>query len=340
LGFETKVKDENISVIVPHYRHHDISIPEDLVEEIARIFGYHNLPDCLPPLTTLNVSQDKTFDWEYKIKTALKYWGWTETMSYSMTSKELLNKAQLNPESCLKISNPLTDDLVYLRTSLIPSLLEVIAENTAEEKINIFEMANIYLPQKNTELPDESIELTLASDSLNYLEIKGILESLLKELGIINFEIKKVDGHILLNQMVGIFINNVNIGIIGKVKKEILNNFGIKKEVWVADLEVKRLLEFASNAKKYIPSPKYPAIVEDLTFIIPPQTNIGPVIEEIKKVSDLIREVKTIGSYQNTKTLRIFYQSDKQNLSENEVKPIREKIIDLLEKKFGGKLKI
>jgi len=340
LGFETNIEKDTLSCVVPHWRYNDISIQEDLIEEIARIYGYHNLPNVLPPITTLDKPKDTTFDWEYKIKTALKYWGFTETTSYSMVGKNLLDKVGLNPKNHLKISNPLTDDLVYLRTSLIPSLLEIISKNN-EQNIRIFEMANLYLPKGNENLPDEAMELTLATTADNYSQLKGILESLLKELGIADFEIKPIDNweDILRTSMVGIYIQDLHIGITGKIKKEFLDNFSIKGEVLVLDLEVRRLLKFATNAKKYIPSSKYPSIIEDLSFVIPEHTFIGQVIDEIKFVSELVKNVNLIDSFQNTRTFRVEYQSEMQNLSDNEIKPIREKIIKVVEKKFQARLK-
>ena len=130
-----------------------------------------------------------------------------------------------------------------------------------------------------------------------------------------------------------------NIGIIGEVVSSELIRFGIKQKVTILDLQLSRLLPFATKSKKYTPLPKYPPIIEDLSFIFPPRTYIGPVIEEIKKTAIIIKSVELIDTYQNTRTFRIFYQSDKQNLDDNTIKPIREKVIKQIEKLFEGRIK-
>lgn len=338
LGFETKIieNDQTIEALVPHWRNQDVEIAEDLVEEIARIYGYHNLPNILPPISTLDYQKEPTFAWEDKIKTALKYWGFTETMSYSLVGKEL----GLNPENQLKIANPLTEDLLYLRTSLIPSLLKIISQNQSGEEIKIFEIANIYFPKSKNELPQEIMTLTLATTGENkYSELRGILDALVKELGIDKPEIKPSECPTLNNYSI-ISIGETNIGVMGEVALSELTCFGIKQKVTILDLGLKKLLSLANNVKKYIPLPKYPAIIEDLTFIFPPRSYIGPVIEETKKTDAIIKSVELIDSYQNTKTFKVEYQSETQNLSDNEIKPIREKIIAILEEKFNAKLKL
>jgi len=335
LGFVSKATADNITVIVPHWRSGDINIPEDLVEEIARIYGYQNLPNVLPPISTVDYKLDSVFGWEEKIKTALKFWGFTETMSYSLISKNLIS----NQEDHLKLSNPLTEDLVYLRTSLIPSLLDISSKNPSESEIKIFEMANIYLPRGKNELPDEIMTLTLALTGKDtYFNLKGILESLLKELGIFRFEIKQ-DQCPNLKNFAKIFIDKTEIGVIGEVTGEQSDKYGIKQKIVVLDIELRKLLGFASKAKKYIPLPKYPAVIEDLSFIFSSQIFIGPVIDQIKSVDKIVRKVELLDSYQDTRTLRITFQSEEKNLGDKEVSKIREKIIKEVEKKFNASLK-
>lgn len=320
LGFETKIEKDMLTCTVPHWRYNDVSIPEDLVEEIARVYGYHNLPNVLPPVTTLDKSKDITFDWEYKIKTALKYWGFTEVMSYSLTNKNLAT----NPENQLKIANPLTEDLVYLRTSLIPSLLNIIDQNQNEEEINIFEMANVYLPNGKTELPDEIMHLTIAEAGENkYLHLKGIMEVLFQELGIENYSLKLEKSTNMENYTV-ISVGDKEVGIISNS---------------TLDLEIDKIISMSSGTKKYLPPSKYPPIIEDLSFVIQPKTYVGDLIDEIKQASEFVNNVTLIDSYQNTRTFRIEYQSKTQNLSDKEIKPIREKIINLLSAKFQVQVK-
>lgn len=327
LGFTTKIKQDQLESVVPHWRNNDIAIPEDLIEEIARIYGYHNLPNLLPPLTTLNYQPNSDFDWEKKIKHWLTGWGFTETSSYSMVGKNLIS----DPINNLKVANPLTDDLVYLRNSLIPSLLQVVAKNKTEKEIKIFEMANIYFPGEKNSLPQEIMSLTFCQTGENkYLLLKGILEALLNELGIENWQIKP-DKCLTLDKYGLVTINGQTVGIIGEVKTQ--------EKVCVIDLEIKKLLSFANKIKKYQPLPKYPPILEDFSLVFPSQTPVGPIIEAVKDSNEIVKSVELIDSYQDVHTLRITYQSLKSNLTESEVSKIREKILKKLESDFSINIK-
>jgi len=331
---------------VPHWRYDDINIPEDLVEEIARIYGYHQLPSILPqgeiPLRTKNPLLEK----EEQIKDILKLWGFTETPNYSMTSEKTLKNVEINPEDCLKIANPLTEDLVYLRPSLIPSLLEVIKKNSIYPQIKVFELANVYFPKKQNELPEEISTLTIAINNDNFFYLKGILEGILKEVGIKNFELKPYPfrktfyGKILHPlKTAEIIIKNNPVGILGEIDQQILNRFGISQKVISFEINLKETVKFATGIKKYTPIPKYPPIIEDLAFIFPPKVEVEKVAQLIKKVSLIIQSVELLDFYKNTRTFRITYQSYEKNLSDKEVKEIREKIIKILKKDYGVKLK-
>ena len=165
-SLEFKVISE-YEVEVPWIRKNDISIPEDLVEEVARIYGYHNISPVLMSGKLPKPSFDKTFYWESKIKYALKYWGYTDTYTYSLVDKD----------SGLKLNNPLSSEWTYLRTNLTNSHLKIISDNLGRVlELNFFEIANVYLPQ-------EELHLVLSTTNKDRVLFKGILESLEKELG-------------------------------------------------------------------------------------------------------------------------------------------------------------
>jgi len=330
---------------VPHWRYDDISIPEDLIEEIARIYGYHRLPSNLPQGKIPLQIKNPIFEWEYQIKNALKNWGLTEVMSYSMVSQTQLEKTEIEPKECLKISNPLTEDLVYMRPSLIPSLLTVVSEND-EKKIAIFEMANVYLYQKINKLPDEVPMLTGLLTGNKFYQVKGIVESILITMGINNYQFEPYQlkqtfyGKVFHPARTAeIMVKNDSLGVVGEISPHVLARFGIKGRIVVFDLDFRELAKHASKAKKYTPIPKYPAIIEDLAFVVSPKTLVGEMIEKIKKISKLIVSVELIDSYKNIRTFRITYQNPKKTLTDKEVKKIREKIVKKLKERLAAKLK-
>lgn len=175
LGFRV----DGSRVTVPWWRKPDINISEDLVEEVARIYGYHNLPSVLMAGKLPKPSYDKTFFWESKIKSALSHWGFTETYTYSLVDKD----------TGLKLKNPLSTDWTYLRTNLTNSHLKIIAENLGRvPELNFFEIANVYLPL-------EELHLIISSTNKDYVRFKGILEALEKEL------VTKIDYQIITHDV-------------------------------------------------------------------------------------------------------------------------------------------
>jgi len=347
LGFQIlNFKFSILSCVVPHWRYDDINIPEDLVEEIARIYGYHQLPSILPqgeiPLRPRNPLLEK----EEQIKDILKFWGFTEAPNYSMTSEKTLKNLEINPEDCVKIANPLTEDLVYLRPSLIPSLLEVINKNSTYSQVKVFELANVYFPKKQNELPEEISTLTVAVNNDNFFYLKGVLEGILKELGVEIFEFrpypfkKTFYGKIFHPlKTAEIIVKNKPVGILGEINPSILNRFEINQKVTIFEINLWQTVKFATGIKKYTPIPKYPPIIEDLAFIFPPKVEVEKVIQLIKQTSPIIWNVELIDFYKNTRTFRITYQSYEKNLSDEEVRKIREKIIKNLQQNYGVKLK-
>jgi len=345
LGFKTKLENKKIEAIVPHWRYEDINLPEDLIEEIARVYGYYQLPSNLPQGKIPQQTQDPQFEWENQIKHALKNWGLTEVMSYSMVSQTQLEKTEIEPKGCIKISNPLTEDLVYMRPSLIPSLLTIVKENN-QEKITIFELANVYPYQGKNELPDEMPMFTGLLTGNKFYQAKGLVEAILITIGISDYQFEPYQ---LKQTFYGkafhpartaeIMVKNDSLGVIGEISPHVLARFGIKGRIAVFDLDFRELVKHASRAKKYSPISKYPAIVEDLTFVVPTQTLVGEMMKEIIKLNKLIIKVELHDYYRNTRTFRITYQSSKKTLTDKEVEKIRKRIIKRVKMKFGANLK-
>jgi len=345
LGFKIlSYGPEVLKILVPSWRADDVSIPQDLIEEIARIFGYHQLPVFLPTGEFPEPTFEKTFYYEEKIKDSRKNWGFTEVYTYSMQSKDLIEKTGLKLKKCLKIKNPLTRELEYMRTSLIPSILKLIADNQENcEVIKIFELANIFLPQKN-KLPEEKpILIGAITGEEKFYEAKGVVEALLEELGIKNFQFSIFNFQFPLwhpSRTAQITKGKELLGVLGEIHPKVLANFGIEKRVVVFNLDAVLLFKLAEIAKTYVPIPKYPAIIEDLCFIVKSKTQIGNLIRLIEQTSSIIQTAHLIDIFNNQRTIRIVYQHSRRTLRDEEVKKIREKMAKIVEKKLGAKLKV
>lgn len=325
LQMKIKKNHGHLIVEVPSWRIKDIDIEEDLIEEIARVYGYHNIPNTLPPITISSITnlEHNEFYWERRVREALKYWGFTEAYTYSMVSEELLGKE--NPNA-VKIQNPLSKEFAYMRRSLIPSLLNVIKENQAHDEINIFEIAYVY-EKKSGQLPLQTLHLAgvVKKTDASFYYVKGVIEQLCRDLGMnnLNFKTKRNSNEIKIN------LNTESLGII-----EIIN-----KNTIAFELNSELLLKHATLKKPYTPISKFPPIIEDLAIIAPANISTGAIMETIKKQNSLIRSVSLLDKFENTRTFHIVYQSYEKNLTGEEVGTIRSKILKTLQQKYEAKLK-
>ncbi len=321
LGFEATIEKNEIKTKVPSWRSNDVEIPEDLVEEIARVYGYFRLPSVLPQSSEIQIyNQAKDiFYWEKRVRSSMKYWGFTEIYTYPMVSENLLEVA---PGEAVTIKNPLTEDHIYMRTTLIPSILEASRENKNRNELKLFELANVYI-KREKDLPEEKLMLAavLKHEKVSFFEAKGIMEGILQDLGIKDYEFKEAKSG---GQGTDIYIGKTQAGEIEQLEANIVD----------FELDFDILFKNASSAKIYKPKSIFPEAIEDLRFEIDPKVTYEKIVKTIKEQSELITDVSLLDIYQNKKTFRIVYQSNEKNLTAEDITPIREKIISSLKKSF------
>ncbi len=230
-------------------------------------------------------------------------------------------------ENAVTIQNPLSEDTVYMRCTLVPSLLQVVAKNKSYDSIKIFEIANTYEKRRN-DLPDERLKLAgiIKKSKASFYEVKGVIEQLLSDLGIKNLTFKNLERG---GDGASVFVDKDYLGDI-----EVLDNHTINFE-----LEFNIILKYATLKKVYKPSSKYPPIVEDLAINAVANVPTGDIVDLIKKQSSLITEVSLLDKYQQTRTFHIVYQSFQKNLTNEEVGGIRKKILKSLKEKYNANLK-
>ena len=315
LGFTNNYQQKNdtYAISIPSYRQKDIDIPEDIVEEVARIYGYHKLPSIImaTPIPT-NYPEDQNFKLEHQIKTWLAGFGLNEIYTNSLISEKLATLSEFPLNSHHKIKNALSKDWQYLRRSLTPSHQEAL--NQPQENLSFFEIANTYHPQTN-KLPQEKLELIISTKN-SYSYLKGIVEALLKKL---HFQVKfkpQKDSAEIYHQT----------KLLGTIKPQ------------VVVLNLKPILKLSSDYPTYQPPSIHPPIIEDLTFTLSPKTYIEPVIETIKSTHKLISKVNLTKTYQQNYTFNITYQSQTKPLSDKIVTPIRKKVVTNLKTKYKAEL--
>lgn len=323
LGFEIKWKDNTLEVLVPSHRANDIDIREDIAEEIARIYGYHNIPSILIEGSLPKPKINPEFKIEKEIKDTLKALGAIEVYNYSLVTKEMAGV------DSLRLKNPLGSDTEYLRTSLRPSLVEDIKNNTQEKGyVHFFEVSNIYIQRKN-DLPNEKLMLSGIIKNGEYRENKGIVESILDELKI-EYLTKIEDGKDYLPNQKLLVISG----------KEIVGEYGnLEKGYFYYEFVIQKLINSKKINTKYHEVSKYPPQVEDITLVVPEKTFVGDVMDQIKSTSSKVNKLELTDIYENSYTLNIEYQDESKTLTDKEVDDIRSKLLSALKSKFGITLK-
>ncbi len=337
LGF--KIKD---SLVLPPPWRGDISIPEDLVEEIGRIYGYEQIPPTLPveefPLPQIH----KGMIVENLTRAVFKAAGFYEVYNYSFISKDLIRKTELDETKALRIINPLTPEFEYLRTSLVPSVLQSTLKNLRNlENFKIFELSKVYLPRGKNQLPQERLRLTGALLVPNsFYQAKGMVELLADELNIknINFQPAREDIY-HPGRCAQILGGGKSIGFVGEIHPLILERFNIKRRVGLLDLDFEKIVKLANLAKKYKPIPKYPPVKMDLSFIVPERVLYRDILSVMRRAGGkLVAQIelfdvyrsRQIGKGKKSLSFSITYQARDRTLSDEEAKKVQEKIIKAL----------
>lgn len=324
LGCKVEQKKGSLLVTIPTFRP-DLEIPVDLVEEIARIYGYHNLPSTLMN-TRLPTSypENTNFALEYDVKQFLATLGWQEVYTYSAVSADLAQQSGVPVEKHLALANPLNDEHVYMRQSLVPSHIEVIEKNKHLPSVSIFELANVYMPREK-ELPDENLRLTLTSNE-PFRVVKGTVEALLAHLFI-------PTDHISFNQ------NSEHHADIRVGKKRVGSLiYEPGRSITIAGFDWKELLSVARKHPTYKPISQFSPILEDLTFTLPEGIKVGEVLFTVKTLHPSIVNASMKDVYKKNITVSIQYLSQDKQITGEDVTPIRKKIVDTIQKKFGGNI--
>lgn len=366
LGFETKAKKSKDDIVfdvkIPTWRAtKDVSIPEDLVEEVARVYGYNNIKVKMPLVEIEFPRFNEIRLLERKIKEVLsKGVSLNEVYNYSFVGEDQLTKLGINYESHVRLANPIASHQTMLRQSLAPNLFENIKLNQAKyEDINLFEIGSVYFDfsgdlkkddKSNEKLPYQEKHLTLvvAGDKEEvFVKVKGGVEYLFNSFDI-ELEFDRSEAEIAWsdkNSVTSIKVAGKEIGTVAVLDEKVAQKVGVKKKVALAEI---RLSEFSSlilakGDKQYEEIPKFPAVIRDLAFVVDNKILYNDIRKEITNFDELVKEVELFDVYQGEKigkgkknlAFHITYQADRTMTGE-EVDNLQKKLGKHLEKKFGA----
>lgn len=352
LEIETDVRDDYLIAKVPTVRL-DLDIEEDLIEEIARIYAYDNIePKKLKG--TLTVGRKPVFrNVEDRIKNQLIGLGYSEFMTYSFVSPSSYEKANYKEDekNIIKILNPLGEDYSIMRTTMIPSMIDALSKNYARGNVNVggFEIGNTFFPTEE-ELPSERLKLAMGFYDLgDFYYLKESIEKSLWYLGINNLEVRRREASFLHPGRSAEFIlNGKSLGVFGEVHPKVLENYGLKKKAYVAELDFNLIVENTIDNYTYKALPKYPTMKRDFAFVMDRDLDsvelekiskkYGKELLESFKVFD-IYEGKNIEDDKKSVAFSLVFRAADRTLEESEVTEICEKIVAEIESEIEAKLR-
>jgi phenylalanyl-tRNA synthetase beta chain len=365
LGFEcSDTENPDIISAIPPYWRSDIHIEVDLIEEIARIRGYEAIPTTLLAEPIPHQNPDPAYDLKKDIRQSLVGYGFCEVLNFSLTSLEMLGK--IDPERKpvdplpMRVANPMTADMEYLRTSFRPMLLSAFAANRRFEDggIRLFEMGKVYL-KKDKGQPDERETICGVIGGLRYakswqnndqkvdfFDAKGIVEGLLCGLGLKPKFEKGQDIGLHPNKNADIFMGNKKVGVIGEFHPKVLLAFEIAEPVYLLEIDLKTLVPFTTVEKSYKPVAKFPAIMRDMALVVDIKVT-HQTMQELIKTFSLVEQVEIFDVYSGGQLpagkksvgYRISYRSPNQTLVDEEVNRVHEQILARLNSELGAVLR-
>ena len=312
LGFQSNGASGNkLGFKVPSTRLRDIKSKEDLIEEVARIYGYDRLGSNLPPFSYVTDEYIRHCEQDYQVEKRLKYLlsdlGFFELYNYSMIS-ERENQLFSLPKSAICMVNPMSEDLVYFRQSLVPSLVKDAGINKVATNLKIFELANVYLPRTG-DLPEEKRMLTMLIKG-DFFKLKGLVESIFS-MGNISLKFEPTNKYPYLepSESVAILVKDRIVGYLGTLSKKTTHALQLKSEYVVAEIAFEA---FAANFMFQRPISEAKAreiYIEDITYEFKEGKSWENTTSALKAAFPQIVKLEFLSQYENYFTLRIYTAS-------------------------------
>lgn len=337
-------KDSN-ELIIPTFRQ-DLLRNADIAEEVARFFGYDNIPTTLPHGSTTMGKISFKQEVELEAARIAKFAGFSEAMTYSFESPKVFDKLMLDKDDVLRktivISNPLGEDFSIMRTLPLNGMLNSLSTNynRRNKNVKLFELAKIYLPTEE-DLPDERVQFTLGfyGDG-DFFTMKGVVEEFLEEVGLdkkltYNADAKKNFLH--PGRQAEISYDGNVLGYLGEVHPKVLDNYGIGDRVYVAVLDMPVVTELANFDIKYTGIAKFPAVTRDLSMVMPKTMPVGDVEAIIaKRGGKLVESYNLFDIYEGSQikegfksvAYSIAFRANDRTLEDKDITPVMEKILE------------
>ena len=338
-------------VIAPTFRH-DLFRMADLAEEVARFYGYDNIPTTLPRGEATTGKLSFKLRVEEIARDIAEFCGFSQGMTYSFESPKVFDKLLIPSDSPLRntveIMNPLGEDYSIMRTTSLNGMLTSLATNynRRNKNVRLYELGNIYLPKSLplTELPEERMQFTLGMyGDGDFFSMKGVIEEFFEKIGLHKKETYDPNAgkpYLHPGRQANIIYDGVVVGYLGEVHPDVADTYGIGTKAYVAVLDMPETTERATFDRKYTGIAKFPAVTRDISMVMPKEILVGQVEEVIEKkggaylesyaLFDLYEGAQIKEGYKSVAYSIVFRAKDK-TLEEAEISQAMEKILAGLE---------
>ena len=368
--------DENTLLVTPPSFRIDLEREVDLIEEVARLQGYNEIPTSMPIVPMSFPEQQKGLELRKKLAAMLVSQGFFEAINYSFVDENYFDRLQLpgnDPDrSAVTLLNPLSEEQKIMRTMILPSLLQNISRNTSRQSndIRLFEIGKVFHPLADEPLPRENMRIAgvisgrrhpgasllhFGTVPVDIYDSKGIVEAILQAVRVSKAvtiesgnECHAVPGYIRPDSFIVYRAGDRFLGYIGKIDTDVLKDFGIKQGVFFFDLDLDLLAELEAEPKSFSPLPIFPSVNWDIALIVPEAVasgelltaigNAGESLVEAAEIFDVYRGDAIEPGYKSV-AISLTYRSVDQTLDDKTVNKVHQRLISMLEKRFQGKLR-
>jgi phenylalanyl-tRNA synthetase beta chain len=355
-----KASKDKIIMDAPPFRY-DLNSEVDIIEEVARIYGYNKIPSTIPPLVEQDGKIPHEIVVEKNIRRTLSAFGADEIMTYSPISGNCLKMARLDDRPAAQIKNPLSVEQEMMRPSLLPGMLSSMLWNINRKAMDLkfFELGKIYAKKAETKFSEEkylSVAITGTTSSwtegerpYDFFDLKGAIESILSELGIEGAAFERSQNNIYARSCAAsIKIGGEEIGTAGEVAADILKNFDIKEHVYFCEIALDKIFARANPEKKFKELPKYPSVYRDMSLVVAKDVLSSDIVSSAQgSGTAILSDIKLIDRYSGKQipdgkislTYRLEYRDPSRTLEEKDVSLAHSNILRIIEEKYGAKLR-
>jgi phenylalanyl-tRNA synthetase beta chain len=361
-------KADSFQVTAPTYRV-DLTREIDLIEEVARLHGFHRVPVTLPSGRVAPEKKTALQVGMAQARSLLAAFGFWEVITYSFISPQVLRDLQLGESEkrarALRIQNPLSEDQAVMRTTLVPGLLHAVRSNIYRQNLDLklFELGRVFFPRGEDQLPEEveylggilsglREEESWARERMevNFFDLKGVLEGVFDGLGVsgLEFVADSKSSFLHPSKACRIGVKGEEVGVMGEVHPALRERFDLKQDVFLFEVDFQKVVERMTVRRVFVSLPRYPAVTRDLAVVVDGGVAAGDILRTLWAANNgWIKEIRLFDLYQGSpvpsgkKSLafRLIYQKEDRTLTDREVNDFHQTLIQVLSREYKGILR-